>query len=52
MKGWEEIEEVLHHQGLPYIPKILHTEVIYSHHNNPLTEYFGIEKIWELIARK
>ena len=43
---------MLHHQGLPYIPEIIRTELINRHHNNPLAGHFGIEKTRELIAQK
>ncbi len=51
-EGWEEIKEVLHYQGLPYMPEIVRTELISRHHDNPLAGHFGIDKIRELIARK
>ncbi len=51
-EGWEEIEEVLHHQGLIYVLEIVRTELISRHHDDLLTGHFGIDKIRELIARK
>ncbi len=27
-EGWEDIEQVLHYQGLLYIPKVIHSELI------------------------
>ena len=51
-EGWDDINGVLHHQGLPYIPEIIRTELISRYHNNPLASHFGIEKTRELIARK
>ncbi len=51
-EGWEDIEQVLHYQGLPYVPKVICSERISRHPNNPLTSHFGIEKTRELIARK
>ncbi len=51
-EGWEDIEQVLHCQGLPYVPKVIRLELISRHHNDPLTGHFGIEKTRELIARK
>ena len=50
--GWEDINSVLHHQGLPYVPEIIRTELISRHHNDPLAGHFGIEKTRELVARK
>ena len=46
------IDGILHHQGLSYIPEIIQTKLISRHHNNPLVGHFGIEKIYELIAQK
>ncbi len=43
---------VLCHQGLPYVPEIVKTELISKHHDDPLAGDFGIDKTQELIARK
>ena len=51
-QGWDNIDGVLHHQGLPYVPEIIRTELISRHHDNSLAGHFGIEKTRELIARK
>ncbi len=51
-EGWEDIEQVLHYQGLPYVPKVIHSELISRHHDNPLAGHFGIEKTCKLIATK
>ena len=51
-KGWEEIEQVLYYQGLPYIPKIIRSQLINRHHDDLFAGYFGIKKSQELIARK
>ncbi len=51
-EGWEDIEQVLHYQSLPYIPKVIRSELISRHHDDPLVGHFGIEKTRELIARK
>ena len=51
-RNWEDSDGILHHQGLPYIFKIIRTELISRHHNDLLAGYFGIEKTQELIARK
>ena len=50
--GWQDIDGVLHHQGLPYVPEIIRTELISRHHDDPLAGHFGIEKTRELVARK
>ena len=51
-ESWEEIDGVLHHQGLPYVPELIRTELISRHHDDPLAGHFGIEKTRELVARK
>lgn len=50
-EGWEEIEGVLLHQSLPYVPAIIWTELISRHHDNLLATYFGIQKTRDLIAQ-
>ncbi len=42
--GWEDIEQVLHYQGLPYVPKLIRSELISRHYDDPLAGHFGIEK--------
>ena len=49
-EGWDDIDGILHYQGLPYIPEIIWTELISRHHDNPLASHFGIEKTYELVA--
>ena len=51
-EGWNNINGVLHHQGLSYVPEIIRTQLINRHHDDPLAGHFGIEKTRELIARK
>ena len=51
-EGWEEIDGVLHREGLPYLPEIIRTEIISRHHDDPLAGHFGVEKTRELVARK
>ena len=51
-ENWEDSDGILHHQGLPYIPEIIRTELISRHHDDPLAGHFGIEKTRELVARK
>ena len=51
-KDWQDIDGVLHHQGLPYVPEIIRTELISRHHDDPLASHFGIEKTRELLSRK
>ncbi len=52
MEGWEDIKQVLHYQSLPYVPKVIRSELISRHHDDPLAGHFGIEKTRELIAKK
>ncbi len=52
LEGWEDIEQVLHYQGLPYVPKVICSKLINRHHDDPLAGHFGIEKTRKLIARK
>ncbi len=51
-EGWKDIEQVFHYQGLLYVPKIIRSELISRHHDDPLAGHFGIKKIRGLIARK
>ena len=51
-KDWQDIDGVLHYQGLPYVPEIIQTELISRHHDDPLAGHFGIEKTQELLSRK
>ena len=51
-EGWTDIDGVLHHQGLPFVPEVIQTEFISQHHNNLLASHFGINKTRELIGRK
>ena len=52
LDGYEDVDGVLHHQGLPFVPEIIRTELISWHHNDPLAGHFGINKTRELIGRK
>ncbi len=51
-EGWENIEQMLLYQGLPYVPKVTRSELISNHHNDLLAGHLGIEKTRKLIARK
>ncbi len=46
------MEEVFYYQGLPYVPKVICSDLINRHHDKPFTDHFGIPKTWELIATK
>ena len=47
-----DVDKVLHYQELPFVPKIIWTELISCHHNNSLARHFGINKTREFIGRK
>ena len=47
---WEEIDGVLHREGLPYLPEIIKTEIISRHYDDLLAGHFGVEKTRKLIA--
>ena len=49
---YKEVDGVLHHQGLPFVPEAIRTELISRHHNDPLIGHFGIDKTRELVGRK
>ncbi len=51
-EGWEDIEQVLHYQGFLYVPKVIRSELISRHHDDPLADHFGIKNTHQLIARK
>ena len=51
-EGWENVEEMLQYQELPYIPAIIRSEVISCYRNDPLIGHFGINKTKELVAPK
>ena len=51
-QGWDDIDGILHHQDLPYVPEIIRTELISRHHDDLLAGHFGIKKIRELVAQK
>ncbi len=51
-ESWEDIEQVLHYQGLPYVSKVIYLELISRHYNDPLAGHFCIETTRKLIARK
>ncbi len=51
-ESWEDIKQVLYYQGLLYVLKIIHSDLINRHHDNFLAGYFGIKKTRKLIAKK
>ena len=50
--NYEEVDGVLHHQGLPFVPETIRTELISRHHDDPLARHFGIDKTKDLVGRK
>ena len=52
IKDQQVINNVLHHQGLSYIPEIIWTELISRHYNNLLAGHFGIKKTRKLLTQK
>ena len=52
VKDWQDIDGMLYHQSLPYVPEIIQTELISRHHKNPLAGHFKIEKTRKLFSRK
>ena len=51
-ESYKKVNGVLHHQGLPFVPKAIRIELISRHHDDPLAGHFGIEKTCKLLARK
>ena len=49
---YEEVDRVLHHQGLPFVPEAIRTELISQYHDDPLEGHFGVDKTRELVSRK
>ena len=52
MASYQDIDRMLYHQGLLFVPKVIWMEFISRHYNNLLAGHFGIKKICELLARK
>ena len=50
--GWEDIDGVLHYQGLRFVPEAICIELINWHHDDFLAGHFGIDETKELIGRK
>lgn len=43
-EGYKDIKEVLHYQGLSYVPKVICAQLISRHHDNFLVSHFKIKK--------
>ena len=52
LNEFKELDGILYHQGLPFVPKAIWTEIISRHYDNPLAGHFGIDKTKDLIGRK
>ena len=50
--GYEEIDEILYYQSLPFVPKAIQIELISCYHNNPLAGYFNMKKTCKFLAQK
>lgn len=50
-QNWEDNNEILYHQSLLYLPKVIRTELIYHRHDNLLASHFEIKKTGKLIAQ-
>ena len=48
--GYKKIDEILYHQGLPFVPEAIRIELISRHHNDFLAGHFGIKKTCKLLA--
>ena len=52
VNGYEEINDILYYQSLPFIPKAIWTELISRDHNNLLAGHFGNKKTCKCLAQK
>ena len=52
LNEYKELDEILYHQGLPFLPEAIWTEIISQHHEDPLAEHFVIDKTKDLIGWK
>ena len=52
MNGYEELDRVLYHQGLPFVPEVIRIEIISRYHNDTLVRHFGIDKTKDLVSQK
>ena len=50
--SYQEINRVLHHQGLLFVSKAIRIKLISRNNEKPLASYFGIEKNRKLLVRK
>ena len=52
LNGYKELDRVMYHQELLFVPKAIWTEIISQHHNNLLVGHFSINKTKDLVDRK
>ena len=52
LNGYKELDRILYHQGLLFVPEAIQIEIISRHHNDPLAGHFGIDKTKDLVSRK
>lgn len=43
-QGWEDIDGVLHPQGLPFMPEVIRMKLINRHHDHPLAGHFSFDE--------
>lgn len=51
LEGQKDIKDLFHYEGLPYVLKIIRSELINCYYNDPLTGYFETQMNQELIVR-
>ena len=49
---YKEVNRILHHQGLLFVPEVIQTKIINRHYDDPLANYFSVDKTKELINQK
>ena len=49
---YKEVDGVLYHQGLLFVPEAIRFKLINRHYDDLLAEHFGIDKTREFIGRK
>ena len=49
LDSWEDVKEVVHHQGLSYVPEIIWTELTSRHHDE---DTLALRKLEDLLLRK
>ena len=50
--GYQDIDGVLYHKSLLFVPKAIQIELIRRHHNNLLDGHFGIKKTHKFLVQK